>query len=118
MAGRAGDNAGGGKVSFTKASAQRIANAVRAVENGNRDAVGMPSFPRAAGGGGKASFMIARFDGSWPKGGTLSVQKLSSTQTVSAVNLFANIATSQQQYRFCALGRDGTAWYLIATECP
>lgn len=117
MAGRAGETSGSERVSFTKASAQRIADTVRTVEQGNRDATGSPSYPRSSGSGGKKAFMMARFQGGWSKGSAISVQKLSSTHTVTAINLFANIPTSEQQYRFCALGRDGTAWYLIATEC-
>jgi hypothetical protein len=37
--------------------------------------------------------------------------------TVAAMNLFAQIATSSSATRNCAIARDGTAWYLIAAEC-
>ena len=68
------------------------------------------------------TFRICTFTGSWPIDGTKTVTFRGVTttpNTVSAVNLFANVdgSTSTAVQTPCAIARDGTAWYLIAARC-
>ena len=105
-------------VIFDRSSAERIANAVRRVEIGDRsesplrfDTVPPPQQ--------RKTFRIATFSGAWAVGATKTVtfRNVTSTpNTASAVNLFAAIASSSST-RSCAIAKDGTAWYLIAAEC-
>jgi hypothetical protein len=64
-------------------------------------------------------FRVCAFTGAWSKNTAKTVTFLGVTttpNTVSATNLFANIATAASS-RNCAIAKDGTAWYLIAAEC-
>jgi hypothetical protein len=81
---------GNDKVSFTKASAQRIADAVRAVEQGNRDGVPFISAPRGVAGPNRAVRM-ATFTGSWDIGATKTVTVCGSTNTAEVKNLTVHI---------------------------
>lgn len=85
MAGRAGSKAGDNRVSFTKASAERIADAVRKVEAGNRNAAPFISAPRGFGGGGSA-IRAATFTGSWDRNSLKTVTFQGGTATVMATN--------------------------------
>jgi hypothetical protein len=72
--------------------------------------------PRGGGGG----FKICTFTGAWAINAskTITFRGVTATpNTVSAINLFAVIATSSLT-RNCAIAKDGAAWYLIAAECP
>lgn len=106
------------RVDFTRGAAERIARVVRIVEQGERDqsgpTYGMVSEPPAK------VFRVGRFTGAWSKGATATVTLryvTNTPNTVTAINLFANIATSASTARACAIARDGTAWHLIAAEC-
>lgn len=108
------------RVTFTKGSAERIAQAVRIVEAGNRDTSGLPTAPRF-GSSGKV-FRVGKFTGSWSIDTSNTVTFLNQTatpNTVSAQNIFAAISgtTVTATFRNCAIAKDGTAWYLIAAEC-
>jgi len=100
---------------FDIGSARRIARVVQAVEQEPRRArpLGFGGIPD--GGRGKV-FKMCTFTGAWSKNTAKTVTFRDSAATVSAVNLFANIATAASS-RNCAIARDGTAWYLIAAEC-
>ena len=102
-------------VQFTRESAERIANVVRATEL--TPTPGRPltfeSMPPSA---SRRVFRMATFTGAWAINGAKTVTLRGSTATLSAVNLFANIATAASS-RNCAIAKDGTAWYLIAAEC-
>lgn len=100
-------------VKFSRQSAQRIAAAVRHVEQGSRIQPGVefehPIPPAKV-------FRICTFTGTWSKGDAHTVTFLNQTSTVSALNLFATVGTATAT-RNCAVAKDGTAWYLIAAEC-
>jgi len=71
------------------------------------------------GGGSSGGFHIATFTGAWSKNTAKVVTLTSDTNsTIQASNVFASIAASNNQGRKCAIAKDGTAWYLIQTECP
>lgn len=107
------------RVDFTRGAAERIARAVRIVEQGERDQTG-PQFGRVVESGGKV-FRVGSFStASWSKTSwaTVTFRYVTSTpNTVTAINLFANIGTSASTARSCAIAKDGTAWHLIAAEC-
>ena len=71
------------------------------------------------GGRGGRVFRIGTFSGEWQKGSskTVTFKFVTATpNTVSATNLFAQVP-SRPGKRDCAIAKDGTAWFLIATEC-
>ena len=110
------------RVTFTKASAERISRVVRRVEAGNRGGQPLTFEPRIGGGGGKV-FRVCKFTWSWDIDTSKTITFLNQTatpNTVVAENLFATISGSTVTSTFynCAIGKDGTAWYLIAAECP
>lgn len=82
----AGNTEGSNRVSFTKASADRIAKAVRRVESGNRDTQPFVGSPRDAGGGG-AKIRKATFTGDWDIGSDKTVTVCSTTLTMVVRNL-------------------------------
>lgn len=109
------------RVTFTSGSADRIAKVVRIVEAGNRDASALPTSPRFGGGGGKV-FRVCKFTGSWSINTAKTITFLNQTatpNTVSAQNIFATLSgtTVTSTFRNCAIAKDGTAWYLIASQC-
>jgi hypothetical protein len=101
-------------VIFDRSSAERIANAVRRVEIGDRtesplrfDTVPPPQQRR--------TFRIATFTGSWAINATKTVTfkyQTSTPNTASAINLFAAVPAPSGAAD-CAIARDGTAWFLI-----
>lgn len=103
------------RVTFTRPAAERIAKAVRRVESGNRDGMPWSVSPRLVGGSAQV-LRMGTFTGAWTKTTIKSVTLRTSTATLAAVNLFANIGTASAS-RNCAIAKDGTAWYLIAAEC-
>ena len=72
------------RVTFTKASAERIAQAVRIVEAGNRDTGGLPTAPRF--GAGDFKLRLATFTGDWQTGESKVVTLHGSTNTASVYN--------------------------------
>lgn len=102
-------------VQFTRESAERIANVVRAAELTPR--VGSPlTFDAIQQSAGRKVFRMATFTGAWSINTAKTVTLRGSTATLSATNLFAAISTAADS-RNCAIARDGTAWYLIAAQC-
>lgn len=99
------------RVTFTRGAAERIADAVREIERGNRDGVPYAPSPRFLQDSTKV-FRVCTFTGSWPIGTIKTVTfKASSQKTASALNLFWPVPDGPQ--RDCAIGKDGTAWYLL-----
>jgi hypothetical protein len=104
-------------VIFDRSSAERIANAVRRVEIGDRTESPLrfdPS-PQAQ----RKTFRIATFSGSWSVGATKTVTfkyQTSTPNTASALNLFAAVPAPTSSGD-CAIAREGTAWFLIAAVC-
>jgi hypothetical protein len=120
----ASNNAGQGSrptfVSFTKAAAVRINNAVLTVEKGNRTHPGLTFDHPMPGGGGKV-FRVCTFTGAWSKNDAkvVTFRGVTSTpNTAVAQNIFVTISgTTATTTKNCAIARDGTAWYLISAEC-
>jgi hypothetical protein len=106
------------RVTFTKPAAERIAKVVRTVEGGDRDA-GPLTFGSRGVAGNPKTFRVCTFTGAWAINATKTVtfrNQTATPNTVAAVNLFAAI-TAASGSRNCAIGKDGTAWYLIAAQC-
>lgn len=110
------------RVTFTRQSAERIAKTVRIVE-GMEPETSPLVFKKAvqeSTGGGKAAFRICSFEGAWSKNSTKTLTfayQTTTPNTVTVMNLFANISVDCGA-RKCAIAREGTAWFLIAAECP
>lgn len=81
-----GNTSGSNRVTFTKASADRIAQAVRKVEQGNRDGVPFVGAPRIQDFGTPA-VRKGTFEGDWDIGDTKTVEICDTTQTVTVTNL-------------------------------
>lgn len=107
-------------IAFTRGAADRIANAVRTVEIGNRRSGGiewdtqLPSAP--------VPFKMCTFTGSWSKGTshvTTFYNVTTTPNTVTAINLFVDVGacTSSVSTAACAIARYAGQWYLIAAEC-
>ena len=106
------------RASFTVGDAQRIANAVRVVEQGNRNEAPL-TFRRVleSGRGGKAAFHVATFTGSWSTGALkiVTLKYVTSTpNTVSVTNLYLGIDPSTACDALIA--NDGSAWYLVQAD--
>jgi len=102
------------RVTFTRPAADRIARVVRDVELGGRDSEGFGLGVRLQGFRGAKTFRICTFTGAWPIDATKTVtfkNQTTTPNTVSAVNLFWPVPEGEG--RDCAIGKDGTAWYLI-----
>lgn len=116
-AGNGGGQAAGQRfVQFSRGAAQRIAKAVRHVEQGNRDQPGLNLGPRLQQASGRF-FRICTFTGQWNINATKTVTfkyQTSTPNTVVARNLFATLGTAASDPRDCAIAKDGTAWFLIA----
>lgn len=101
------------RVTFTRPAADRIAKVVRRVEQGDRGAEPL-TFGRGGGSGGRKVFRICTFTGSWDIDTmkTVTFRNVTTTpNTLSATNLFFDIPDDGTKN--CAVGKDGTAWYLI-----
>lgn len=106
------------RVDFTRGAAERIARAVRIVEQGARDETPL-TFGQPAADPPRKVFRMGTYTGAWDKGTTATVTFLNQTSTPNTVvarNLFANVDASAFTHH-CAIAREGTAWYLIAAEC-
>jgi hypothetical protein len=103
---------------FTRESAERIANVVRAAELASPAARPL-SFDRVDTPQKSKVFRVATFTGAWSINATKTVtfrNQTATPNTVAAVNLFAAL-TAASTSRNCAIAKDGTAWYLIAAQC-
>jgi hypothetical protein len=63
------------------------------------------------------TFRIGTFDGSWNKGTSKTVTITATDATVTAVNLFADVNSGDNDGVNCGIAKDGGTWYLIAAEC-
>lgn len=102
----------GRRVTFTKASAERIARAVRTVERGDRSI-------EAAGGQrqvGDDALVRGTFTAPWSKNATKTVTDSTlSAVTYQAKNYFASLTGSGS--KSCCLAYVAGEWILIAAEC-
>jgi streptogramin lyase len=111
------EGAGRNYVRFDRGSGQRIAAAVLEVERGNRDQPPL-TFNPALGGASPRQIRMAKFTGAWGTGTShvVTFQTTTSTpNTVMAFNKFVDLpAASGTAQTDVAVGKDGTAWYLIS----
>ena len=102
------------RVTFTRPAAERIASVVRRVEAGNRNSNAL-AFGPPNDGSLPLSLRVATFTGTWAiaTDKTVTLKYVTSTpNTLVATNLFfewPGTATYD-----CAVGKDGTAWHLLA----
>lgn len=106
-------------VQFTRESAERIANVVRATEL--TPTPGRPlTFEAMPPSANRKAFRMATFTAAWATGTqqVLTFQNQTATpNTVAAFNQLYDVApldTTQPQV--CAIAKEGTAWYFVNTE--
>lgn len=101
---------------FTRESAERIANVVRAAELGAAPARPL-TFERVDVVRKSKVFRVCTYTGAWAIGDTKAVTfkyQTATPNTVSATNLFFPVTnTATANARDCAIAKDGTAWFLI-----
>ena len=101
-------------VIFDRSSAERIANAVRRVEIGDRTESSL-RFDTVPPSQQRKTFRIATFTGAWAINETKTVTfkyQTSTPNTASVVNLFFPYPASTNATD-CAIAKEGTAWHLI-----
>ena len=100
------------RVTFTRSSAERIAQAVRTVEAGNRDTGALPTSPRFAAVGGDA-VKFCSWTVSWPHGDTATITFDPATNvTATAVNVVLGFGPGNGW-----VAKKGTAgWQLIGAD--
>lgn len=99
---------------FTRESAERIANVVRAAELATPAARPL-NFERVDFSRSRL-FRICTYTGAWSIGSSKVVSfkyQTSTPNTVSATNLFFPITNTAAGDRDCAIAKDGTAWFLV-----
>lgn len=99
---------------FTRESAERIANVVRAAELSSPASRPL-SFDRVDA-QKQRLFRVCTFTGAWSIGDTKTVtfrNQTATPNTVAAVNLFFPVTSTATSTTDCAIAKDGTAWYLI-----
>lgn len=103
------------RISFTRPSAERIANAVRVVEQARPDGAAL-GFRRQDAVPNAKVFRVATFTGAWAIGSPKVVTfkyRTTTPNTVLATNLFFPITSTAAGSRDCGIAKDGTAWFLI-----
>lgn len=96
-------------VQFTRESAERIANVVRAAELTPRS--GSPlNFDALLESPRRRVFRMGTYTGAWPRG-AVKVVTLDNGSTLSASNRFFDLPSLG--VRSCAVAKDGTAWHLV-----
>lgn len=106
------------RISFTRPSAERIANAVRAVEQARPDGAAL-GFRRQDAVPNAKVFRVATFTGAWAIGASKVVTlkyRTTTPNTVLATNLFFPITSTAVGSRDCGIAKDGTAWFLIDAQ--
>lgn len=101
---------------FTRESAERIANVVRAAELATPSARPL-NFDRVDTFKNAKLFRVCTYTGAWSIGSSKTVSfkyQTTTPNTVSATNLFFPITnTATTSARDCAIAKDGTAWFLV-----
>jgi hypothetical protein len=104
---------------FTRESAERIANVVRAAEFASPAARPL-NFERVDVAQKAKLFRVCTFDGAWPVGSSKTVTLKGSAVTVVAVNLFCGLSPGTVTCDV-SIAKDGTTWYLVqpnVTQLP
>jgi hypothetical protein len=100
---------------FTRESAERIANVVRAAELATPAARPL-SFEPLFDGRKPKVFRVATFTGAWSINATKTVTfkyQTATPNTASVTNLFFPVTSTAAGNTDCAIAKDGTAWFLI-----
>ena len=99
------------RVTFTKGSAERIAQVVRIVEAGNRDTGGLPTAPRFGPGGGSA-IKFCSWTATWTYANTATITFSLSSVTATANNVFLGVGPGDGW-----VAKKGSAgWQLIGCD--
>lgn len=98
-----------GRITFTRASAARIANAVQVVENQRPAAQPLTFEPILE---KPHIFRVGTVASAWAKGSQATVTLSRSGRTVAAQNLLVSLPSA----RTVNIAKDGTAWYLVSYE--
>lgn len=99
---------------FTRESAERIANVVRAAEL-SAPAARPLNFERVDFSRSRV-FRVATYTGAWPINATKVVTfkyKTDTPNTATVLNLFFPVTNTASGSRDCAIAKDGTAWFLV-----
>ena len=101
-------------VRFTRESAKRIADVVRTVELGDRDAAGL-RFGSAVGDAGRKTFRIATFSGAWAINSLRTVTFKYQTATPNTAVVSNLVVGMDCGTATCdiSIAREGTAWFLV-----
>jgi hypothetical protein len=100
---------------FTRESAERIANVVRAAELASPAARPL-SFDRLDTPQKAKLFRVCTFTGAWSINATKTVtfkNQTATPNTVAAMNLFFPFSAASNATTDCAIAKEGTAWFLI-----
>jgi hypothetical protein len=100
---------------FTRESAERIANVVRAAELASPAARPL-SFDPLFDARKQKVFRVCTFTGAWATGTVKTVTfkyQTSTPNTASVTNLFFPVTSTAAGNTDCGIAKDGTAWYLI-----
>lgn len=104
------------RVDFTRGAAERIARAVRIVEQGERGEsplrFGRVDTSSASG----SRVQIVTFNGAWSKGQTKLCTLLAENSTVVATNLFFDVGIGCTARHAAVSLVDGT-WFMLNAEC-
>lgn len=103
---------------FTRESAERIANVVRAAELGYPRARPLV-FDKADDPPSRKVFRIATFTGEWPIGDNKEVTFKYQTNTPNTAlvkNLFVPLESAPDGPADCAIAKEGTAWFLVNAD--
>jgi len=103
---------------FTRESAERIANVVRAAELGYPRARPLV-FDRADDPPSRKVFRIATFTGSWPINSAKTVTfkyQTDTPNTANVTNLFVPLDSVPEGAADCAIAKEGTAWFLVNAD--
>ena len=99
------------RVTFTKGSAERIAQVVRIVEAGNRDTGKLPTAPRFQPGGG-AAIKFCSWTATWTYANTATITFSLSSSTATANNVFLGVNPGEGW-----VAKKGSAgWQLIGCD--
>lgn len=100
---------------FTRESAERIANVVRAAELATPSARPL-NFERVDTFKNAKLFRVCTYTGAWSIGSSKTVTfkyQTATPNTATVLNLFFPVTSTAAGSRDCAIAKDGTAWYLI-----
>lgn len=100
---------------FTRESAERIANVVRAAELATPSARPL-NFERVDTFKNAKLFRVCTYTGAWSIGASKTVSfkyQTATPNTATVLNLFFPVTSTAAGSRDCAIAKDGTAWYLV-----